>query len=596
MQIYANGTLKSIADVPVILKHNGWISDWFANPKLAGGQDGMGYEAYCYGDSLAYHNTLVPYVETLASARNRVIWITETSAAAFEGQKDYVGYVDRLQMMDDIDQMMMNGAKGFYHFGFYFAENPQFNITEIIRDPRQLEWIATHSKLYQDAASRLLTYKPRVYGWYPAHLREREIVGKTPRMYEMDGQYTGVSTQIRMAPDGRWIVPALYANSDFHSLFIAGDLLTNSQFETVSSLPISTNVMFLIGQHKYETLPKFFKCAPMDGFTSQGIGLIKPDPEAMTIKRFREKILGYHVFQTEDINGQMASDGRLMVWTCVERPQATVYLPADAVVTNITGKPITMETASDGRRFIVLVRPPYEKQIKDMPDFIGQGYYYPDLGQPEVAYITNVTVERLLEQNKPAHYRWLPSDISPEKVVVWSEAEDFTSTTFTQPRIEGYSRYSNDCGIGINAHFAPPKGREFVTAYTVKTPELSKGAFWLRKMDKPSMDVEVRIDGKVCGTIQAQDELSEKMHLNAWNAGTGVDNISVGWANIPLSDLKQGEHTVELVAIDKVMDKIAIDTKLMGGDMEKRIGAVLEGRAMRCLQLDAWIIVAEKAN
>jgi hypothetical protein len=585
--------LKSIADVPVILKHNAWLSDWFVNPRLAGGQDGVGFEPYCYGDSLAYHNTHVPFAEAIASARHQVAWITESSAAAFEGQKDYAGYLDRLQMLYDIDQMMMFGAKGFYHFGFDFAANPQFNTTELVRDPRQLEWLATHSKLYERAVSNLANYKPEVYGWYPGNLRERQIIGQMPRAYEMDGHYTGVSTQIRMAPDGRWIVPALRANADWYGLIVAGDLLTNGQFETASSLSSDTDVMFLQGQRNFAGLPNFFRTAPLDGFTSQGIGIIKSDTKAMTLDGFREKVLGYSVFQTETVNGQTIPDGKLRVWTCVERQEAKLYLPVDANATDMAGKPMKIDTTPEGRNYITLVRPPYEKQTENLPEYLSQGYFYPDLGQPEVALIEHVTVEELLKLNRPVNYRWLPQDVLPKAIVSWNEAENFDSTTFTQPRIEGYSRYSGNCSIGINTHFGPPKGQKFVTTYTTNTLALSKAVFWLRKMDKPSMDVEVRIDGKVKGIIKTQAELSDIMHLNPWNAGTGANNISVGWAKILVGKLKRGDHLVELIAIDKVNDSVNIDTKLMGGDAEKNIGAMLEGRAMRCLQLDAWMITSE---
>ena len=41
---------------------------------------------------------------------------------------------------------------------------------------------------------------------------------------------------------------------------------------------------------------------------------------------------------------------------------------------------------------------------------------------------------------------------------------------------------------------------------------------------------------------------------------------------------------------DVLSKDVEIDTQLMGGAAEKHIGAMAEGRAMRCLQLDAWMI------
>lgn len=167
--------LKEIADVPVLLKHNTWFSDWFVNPLEKGGADGTGMEAYCYGDSLAYHNSAVVYAEAMQSRRTQWCPVTESSAAAFEGQKEYCGYPDRLQMLDDIDQLMMLGAKGFYHFGLMFdPDGGRFFTTELTRDPRQLEWLATHAKLYRDAGRKLLEARagiPRLVSRLPARRR-----------------------------------------------------------------------------------------------------------------------------------------------------------------------------------------------------------------------------------------------------------------------------------------------------------------------------------------------------------------------------------------------------------------------------------------
>lgn len=585
--------LKSIADVPVILKHNTWISDWFVNPDAAYGQDGIGYEAYCYGDSLAYHNTLVPYAEILASGRNQLAWITETSAAAFEGQKDYVGYVDRVQMMDDIDLMMMYGAKGYYHFGFSYAGNPIFNITEIVRDVRQLEWLSGHRDIYLKAASRLADYRPDVYGWYPGHLRERQVLGKLPRLYEMDGHYTGVPTQIRMAPDGRWILPALRADADWYGLLVAGDLMTGSQIDVTAELldKGDKNVTLLSNV----SLPKLSKVKKikLDGFTANGIGVIEPDDSVMTLKRFRKEVLGYEVFKTADFNANTMADGSIRVWVCVERDKGILKLPASAKVTDIKGKPVKLSDNKDGRKFLELVRPSYDKHTENLPDIFGQGYYYPDKGQPEVVYVKNVTPEQIIALNSSAYERWLPANVSSDKVVFWQEAEGFETTTFTQPRIEGYSRYSNGIGIGINTHYPAPKyaKKGYMASYNISVAKaVSKGDFWIRKMDKPSMDVEILIDGKLAGVIKADDPMEDSLHLNAWNAGIGVDDIKVGWAKIDIAGLKAGEHKVELVAVDEVSKDVEIDTQLMGGAAEKHIGAMAEGRAMRCLQLDAWMI------
>ena len=582
--------LKGIANVPVILKHNVWISDWFANPNTTGGQDGVGYEPYCYGDSLAYHNSLVAYAEAQASARRQWTLVTETSPAAFDGQKDYVGYLDRLQLLDDMDQLLLFGAKGVFTFGFSFDPPSLFQVTELIRDVRQLEWLATYSKTVEAAAGRLGQYAPEVHGWYPAHLRERDILGQSPRAFEMDGHYTGVATQIRMAPDGRWIVPALRPDAGWHGLLIDGDLLTASQFDTAVALSGKQPVGFLSQGRAGRALPSTWKTAPLDGFTVNGIGVIPPSPRAMTLDQFRQQVLGYRVFQTVDLNGQTLPDNRLMVWACVERTNAMVVLPATATAADLAGRALPLEKTGDGRQRLSLTRLPYEKTTKNPPPYLGYGYYYPDHGQPEVAVLNGVGVDELLKLNPPAYLRWLPADVPPQHVAVWREAEETDETTFTQPRVEGYSRYSDGCGLGINTWFSPPSKQTWHARYGVTTSAIDAPQFWLRRMEKPALDVEVWVDGKRAGVIGKEDPVSDPLHLNPWNAGIGANNLRVGWCRLKLDALANGAHTIELVAVPSQQQQAAIDTKLMGAAAEKRIGAGSGERRLQCLQVDAWMI------
>jgi hypothetical protein len=576
----AADTLKSIADVPVVLKHNCWFSDWFVNPNPHGGMDGNGVEAYCYGDSLVYHNSLVPYAQALQSARSQWVLVTESSAAAFEGQKPYAGYLDRLQMLNDIDQLMKLGSKGFYHFGLDFSGNPSFNTTDLFRDPRQLEWLGRHAALYRHAAERLARYRPEVYGWYPAHLRHEEILEQTPALFEMNGHYTGVKTQIRQCPDGRWMVPALRPDASWYGLLAALPLQTPGEQAALAAAERGLRNVYRLGPGG-----KF----PLNGFTADGIGVVPPAPRAMTLDEFRQNVLGYRVFQTRDLNGQTLPDGRLLVWTCVERDRAEVTLPATAAAVNLQGKPLVLAAAGTGKS-LTLLRPPYTKTETGLPAYLRGGYLYPDVGQPEVALLSGVTVDDLLKANPPVFHRWLPATVAPGRVVLWREAEAFAATTFTQPMLEGYSRYSGGSAIGINTHNAPPAGQTFSARYAVETPRVKGAVFHLRRMSAPAMDVQIFIDGRAAALIPAEAALSDELDLTPWNAGLGVDRVKVGWAAAAVGDLAAGRHTVEIVAVDKLSKIARLDTKLMGGEAEKNIGATLEGRTLRAVQLDAWML------
>ncbi|MDP0495735.1 MAG: hypothetical protein Q7Q73_05955 [Verrucomicrobiota bacterium JB024] len=587
--------LKDIADVPVVLKHNTFFSDWLVNPRTSGGQDGLGYEAYCYGDSLAYHNTLVPLAEALSSARRQWTLITETSPAAFDGQKDYVGYLDRLQMLNDFDLMTLFGAKGVYAFGFVFDPPRKFQITELIRDPRQLEWMATYAKTVRAAGERLSGYIPEVYGWYPVSLREKELTGDPLVRYEMDGQYIGTTGQIRMAPDGRWIIPALNLQMGLQGYLVPWDFLTKPQQETlVGEKP--EQPVWLLRDPEGSTVPKAWTSYPLDAYTASGIGVIPPEPKAMTLDEFRQKVLGYRVFQTEGINGQTLPDGSLLIWTCVEREQATVRLPAAARLENLQGETLETTPAGNGAVEVTLVQSPHEKLTGDLPDYLQHmpsGYYYKESPQAEVAIVKGgVSVDELLKLNPPAWHRWLPAAIEPEAVAAWVEAEDFASTTFVQPRLEGYSRYSGGAAIGMNTHWDAPAGDQYSAEYDVEASS-PFSRLWVRRMDRPAMDVQVYVDGALVGEIPAKAEMSDLLHLNPWNAGLAAANMHVGWIELALPETySSGRHTVEIVALSGKDDSREIDVALLGGQSEKAMEkqAEEEGSQLMAMQIDALML------
>ncbi len=566
--------LKTIADVPVICKHNTWFNDWFVNPQKAGGLDGVGYEPYGNGDSLIYHNGLVAYAEVAAAGRSQWAVVTETSPAAFDGQKNYVGYVDRIQMLDDFDQLLKIGAKGIYTFGFVFDPGSNFQVTELLRDPRQLEWLATYQKTLQAAASRLENYRPEVHGWYPAYLRENEIVrapvdstfGSHVPSYGMDGMYLGVASQIRMAPDGRWIVPAFRPDAKWKSVLSADNLLTPTERKLLAATRAQTPVAILGDR----TTPVGKNTFPLNGFTANGIGVISKAQAGMTLDEFRQKVLGYRVFRTADANGQTLPDGRVMVWTCVERDQATLQLPKATTAVNIQGESVVTTPNVNGNVSLTLTRPSYE-QSTQLPPYLNVGYYYPDKGQSEVVILSGVKVDDILRLNAPDWQRWLPTGVEAQSVAVWQEAEEPVETTFVQPRIEGYSRYSGAGAIAINTHFSPPKGQDFHASYNVNTNQPAS-KIWIRRMTSPAMDLEVWIDGKEIGLLKADAGAgSDSYELTPWNAGLGAGGVHVAWYSIPLERLlAAGTHTVKLVALSSQKSK-AVDTKLLGGQAEHKV-------------------------
>ena len=179
-------------------------------------------------------------------------------------------------------------------------------------------------------------------------------------------------------------------------------------------------------------------------------------------------------------------------------------------------------------------------------------------------------VDDILRLNAPDWQRWLPTGVDAQSVAAWQEAEEPVETTFVQPRIEGYSRYSGAGAIGINTHFSPPAGQDFHAQYSLRTNQAASN-LWIRRMVGPAMDLEVWIDGKNIGVLKGDAGVgSDSYELTPWNAGLGAGGVRVAWYSMPLEQpLVTGTHTVKLVALSSQKSN-AVDTKLLGGQAEQK--------------------------
>jgi hypothetical protein len=572
--------LKSVADVPVVVKHNLWFSDWFVNDDPIRGIDGVGMEAYCYGDSLAYHNSLVVTAEAMQSKRTQWLLVTETSPAAFDGQKNYVGYRDRLQLHDDFDQMFMYGAKGMFTFGFSFDPPNNFLVTELVRDVRQLRWMQGYDQLVQANLKTFCDYQPELYGWYPANLREREIINQTSPRYAMDGSYLGIASQLRMAPDGRWIVPAMNPNAAWHKLIAAKPLMTDWMKQ---HLPAGENVIVLGDQ------------TPLTALTSNGIGIISPEKRGGLLDEFQRDVLGYRTFQTKDCNGYLMPDGSILVWLATECKQGVLNLPASAQVTRWDGQPVAALTSSNGMNQIALLMPE-RKHITDKknpPAYLPYGYYYPDDHEPEMLRVTGIGVDQLLQSNELAFKRVLPSTLNDQQVQVWREAESTEQTTFNVPMIQGFSDMSGQSMLGINTHDIPAVGY-WEAHYNIKLDRsLSNAVFNLRRSNPPVLDIQVLIDGQLVGTISSKADMIDKVIYNPWNAGLGQDRLRIGWTQLALPNLAAGNHKITLRALPSsaVENEEKSDQKLIGQASDMVLKAMRDRRQnLNAVQIDAWMI------
>ena len=196
--------VKSVVDVPVIFKHFEPFSPMYVARGKDVRFDGTGWE--CYGDakSLVAHNGAVAYAEADLSKRTMWSIVTESSPAAFDEQKRELGYVTREKMYADLDTVMRGGAKGFFTFGFTFDPPSNFLCTELIRDPRELEWMATYQHLLERAGDAFVRYKPSyIYAWPAANPWAEPFTGEAAGI---DGATS--PRQCFPARWGAWIAPS----------------------------------------------------------------------------------------------------------------------------------------------------------------------------------------------------------------------------------------------------------------------------------------------------------------------------------------------------------------------------------------------------
>ena len=212
--------LKKVADVPMVLKHSTAIAKYHINMEKTG-FDGIGMEPYGVGEALVPMNGAVCYSEAEQSAKTMWLLVTEFSQAAFENQCDVIGYSDRANMYADCSTLLGSGAKGLFFFGFTFwpRQSNQFWKSEYIRDPRQLQWMATYRRI-MESSTKLVDYRPTYYYRFPTQREEQFIFGR----YEHDfagidgnwiGQNGGDSHSISRAADKTWILPTwdIYVDS-----------------------------------------------------------------------------------------------------------------------------------------------------------------------------------------------------------------------------------------------------------------------------------------------------------------------------------------------------------------------------------------------
>jgi hypothetical protein len=403
-------------------------------------------------------------------------------------------------------------------------------------------------------------------------LRDRQIIGQDSPRYAMDAMYLGVDSQIRMAPDGRWIIPALTADAPWKKLIVAKPLLPQIQ---QTQLPTGDNVIVL-DKHS------------LDPLTSQGIGVIDPTDRSMQLADFSMQVMGYQTFQTQAFNGMVQPDGSLLVWLAAECDSGVLRLTDSANVTRWDGKSVDRQTDAQGW-YIKLTQPDRPQLTADRPDYLPYGYRYADDGDINTLRITGIDVEDMLKLNGPAWARWLPKGVTQDQVRSIRQAEWPDKTTFNQPALQGFSDVADNMMLGINTHERPEVGYWFAD-YSFQLDQSIADATWhLRRMVRPSLDLEIFIDGKSVAKLPADSPASDEVIFNPWNAGLGAGNLKLGWQKVSLGQLTAGEHMLSIRALGQGIDGQTNDQKLLG----QAEYVPFDRQGMQATQLDYWLITGK---
>lgn len=161
-----SSALKEVVNVPVIFKHTGLFKDYFVNPSLTAGFDGIGMEVYGTKDTL-YSKSGYALAEAIQSARTMWLLVTETELIEAISQKTIVGYPSYEVMEDQFNHLVEMGAKGIYDFGFHLE--PYSMMKNYVKPPEQVQWLVNYREKYftGENLEQLLAHKPQVFLAYP---------------------------------------------------------------------------------------------------------------------------------------------------------------------------------------------------------------------------------------------------------------------------------------------------------------------------------------------------------------------------------------------------------------------------------------------
>lgn len=161
----AADSLKSGADVPVVVKNVWGYKSYFVNKEPSGGIDGMGCEAYGTYDVIG---GLVANNYSMNNQFARTAWNIVTETAIMEDIQTFYesgrrGYETEEYMNGHHDTLFEHGAKGIYDFVIYAPHDKRLVAYSYVDNPQQYEWLENYKneKFGGEKTEALAKYVPK---------------------------------------------------------------------------------------------------------------------------------------------------------------------------------------------------------------------------------------------------------------------------------------------------------------------------------------------------------------------------------------------------------------------------------------------------
>jgi len=592
---------KKIADVPIIFKHAGPIGKCRVNLEEAG-FDGIGMEPYGVGEALLPMNAAVCYSEVEQSAKTMWLLVTEFSQAAFDFQLENIGHMDRESMYADMSALLGAGAKGIFVFGLGFGPWPegQFWMSEFLRDPRQLEWMATFRRIMENS-SKLVDYRPTCYYRYPTRRQEKFTFGPLDSDFAgIEGDWTGHNGSgaraVTRAPDGTWILPTWSCSVDT-PLIIANlrnspaSLRYGPALEEMieKGTPLVTYIGFRHDLGAIPSLDKYFtdqfavdhdgakiqvlqptetseifaqtedghvwnlidgslqiisrEVEDKEGWQPQGLRIPLVD-QVHEPERFLAEVLGVAEFRLEpDIRGfTFLDDGEPVTYLWSERMASSIRLAPDAARGARARYANGEQAGAPGTDGSLSLRLPLKKQpeMTEQPAPYVKGKHYATENWREALVLAGVPIEQVFDAEELLPVYWNPA-FPPE---VWVEGEDFLDSNFNLGKYSGMTKLSGGAFWGLDTFVDPSPTDGYYVKYSFRVQKVGTFDLWVREWVGKS-PCQWRVNGGKWRDAPEEMEAFDRQFCGPW-ALFDDSKIVFAWFNYGRVRLRKGDNALEI--------------------------------------------------